>query len=380
VAQPLRILFWNELYLPAIGGAEIFTARLARGLQERGHSVAVVADQLPHSLPPRETIDQIPVYRFPFRAALRALSDPAAAGEAQFEFMKISKAVRALKSEGMFDIVHVNFSGPGPLFHLRTRQQDRSGMVVTLQTALTAKAGGEAGLARDLLRAADRVVAVSQPAAKNIELCAGYPLDKISVIYPGIPGDLFAPSTPRPGLPTIVFIGRLVTDKGADCAIRAMQPLRGRARLVVIGDGPEKAALENLAAELSLTESVHFTGYISDDERRKFLAEATAMLVPSRHEELFGMVAAEGSLSSLPVVVSDTGGLPEVVQDGVTGIVVPKDEPQALSQALQKLLSNPALAKEMGKAGRERVRKKFLLEKTVDDYENLYAEIKKARS
>jgi glycosyltransferase involved in cell wall biosynthesis len=92
------------------------------------------------------------------------------------------------------------------------------------------------------------------------------------------------------------------------------------------------------------------------------------------------MVAAEGSLSSLPVVVSDTGGLPEVVQDGVTGIVVPKDEPQALSQALQKLLSNPALAKEMGKAGRERVRKKFLLEKTVDDYENLYAEIKKARS
>lgn len=366
----LRILFWNELFLPAIGGAEIFTARLGHGLIERGHHVSVVADRIPATLLDAELIKKISVHRFPFRASLRSLTKQS---EPSLEFPQIMKAIRSLKEQGGFDIVHVNFSGPNLLFHLRTLNSSDAPTIVTFQTALSAKSGYEAGLVRKLLQAATRVVSVSEAALENVVQCTGYPRERISVIYPGIPPALFGTSPERQcDIPTVAFIGRLVKDKGADLAIRAMLSLRGAARLNVIGDGPERSNLRALADELSLEETVIFSGYVSNGTRRKMLSEASILVVPSRHEELFGMVAAEGAFSSLPVVTCSTGGLPEVVLDGVTGIVVPTNDAEALSSAIHKLSSEPVLAKKMGEAGRQRALKKFSIEKTIDDYESLY--------
>ncbi len=367
----LNILFWNEPYLPMIGGVELFTARLAAVLISRGHRVSVVADRIPSNTSEFEVIDGVSVYRFPFRKTFQALSGPGAEGMEQFS--AIIRRIKSLKRDLQPDIVHINFTGPTPLFHFRTLADSVSQTVVTFQAALFDQPASIEGLVSTILEKAKSVVAVSRAAARNIERHTGFPLNRISIVFPGIPHALFAAHPEKSAAePTVVFLGRLVKDKGVDIAIQAMAILKHGAKLSVIGDGPERPALEALVQQLDLQHSVHFAGRVDDDTRRDMLAKAHVMIVPSRHEELFGMVAAEGALSSLPVIAARMGGLPEVVADGETGIIVPPDDPVALAQALDRVLADPQLAARMGRNGRERALREFSLENTADRYERIY--------
>jgi glycogen(starch) synthase len=280
--------------------------------------------------------------------------------------------VTEFKERILPDIVHVNFYGPSAYFHLSTARSLPTKTVVTFHNLLTANAGHD-GLVQALLKKATAVAAVSPAGARNIELAMGYPRQRISIIAPGVPSDMFAPAQGgRPGLPTVIFIGRLVDDKGADIAVRAMQFLKGKATLKIVGDGPERPKLENLARQLSLEDSVSFAGQVGPDQRRQILADAFVMVVPSRWEEPFGTVAAEGALSSLPVIATRRGGLPETVKDRETGIIIPPEDPPALVAALRSLLDDPTLAETMGRAGRSRALREFSLEETVNRYETLY--------
>lgn len=368
----LRIVFWNETYLPQIGGVEVFTERLGTGLMRRGHEIFVIADQIPQGSPKSETLNGIAVHRFPFRAAFRSVNNPGDVPRAPRQLVRIRQDVMELKARIGADIVHVNFHGPSSYFHLGGIRSATHRTVVAFQTALTTKAG-EDGLIRSLLKEAVAVVTPSRAAARNIEVCTAYPSERISVIAPGIPADDVTGKADRgSGLPSVIFVGRLVEEKGADVAVRAMHQLNGTAKLDIIGDGPQRATLEELTRELSLEGVVRFYGQVGDDQKRRMLAEASVMIVPSRHEELFGMVAAEAALASLPVVASDRGGLPEVVTDQETGILIPPDDASALAAALRRLLDDPALAAKMGRAGRSRTLREYSLEKMVDRYETLY--------
>jgi glycogen synthase len=370
--KALRIVFWNETYLPRIGGVEIFTERLGRGLIERGHEIYVVTEGPATASPKSETVNGISIHRFPFREAFVSENDPNKHSGAPRQLARITKKITKLKEEVRPDIVHVNFYGPSSYFHLKTARRLPTKTVVTFQTALTTMAG-EDGLVQALLREAAVVIAPSRAAARNIALSTGYSLNQISVIAPGVPHGMSPPAIDSgSGLPTVVFLGRLVEDKGADIAVRAMHALKGIANLNIVGDGPQRPALENLARELSLEETVHFFGQVSDDQRGQMIANAFAMVVPSRHEELFGMVAVEGALSSLPVVAASRGGLPEVVKHRETGIIIPPDDPTALSAALRGLLNDRGVASAMGRAGRSRALRKFSLEEAIIRHETLY--------
>jgi glycogen(starch) synthase len=363
----LRVLFWNEAYLPILGGVERMTRNLAAGLLARGHQVAVVAEASRPDLPAHEVIDGVEVHRFPFFQVLNARDT-----ETLTRFRAIEQSVLRLKADFRADIVHVNLAGANPLFHLRTGGEHGPPTVVMLQAPISTQAAASP-VVRQLTECAWRLVAPSQAAAIHFAEALGGSVE-VRAIFPGVAslGVVRSPEFLEEYPRRIVALGRLVHDKGFDTAIRAMTLLRRQAKLVIVGDGPARPELEDLVAALDLGDMVAFAGRLDDHELGLTLSGAYAAVVPSRHLELFGMVAAEFALCGLPVIASNVGGLPEVVADGATGYVVPPDDPAALASSLVRLCANPALARQMGEAARNRALAKFTSHQLVDQFEDLY--------
>ena len=153
----------------------------------------------------------------------------------------------------------------------------------------------------------------------------------------------------------VVSVGRLVSIKRADLAVRAMGAVRAPIRLVVVGEGSERAALEALAAELGVAGRVEFRGLVGDDALAALYAGALAVVYPP-YDEDYGYVTLEAFLASRPVITaSDSGGTLEFVEDGVTGLVC-DPRPEAFAAAIDGLAADRARAAALGAAGRERVR------------------------
>lgn len=181
--------------------------------------------------------------------------------------------------------------------------------------------------------------------------------------------------------PLIVTAARLIDAKGVDILVRSVPAVVEAApatHVMVLGDGPRRAQLENLSASLGVSNRVHFVGQVS--ETRRYLEAADAFCMPSRSEGL-GIAALEAMEVGLPVVAARVGGTPEVVEHGTTGLlVVPRLSSKLgleirsldLAQSLVAVLQDPQKAREMGRAGRERVAESFSLEQFVEQYERLY--------
>jgi glycosyltransferase involved in cell wall biosynthesis len=160
--------------------------------------------------------------------------------------------------------------------------------------------------------------------------------------FPGIPGH-----------PRVVFVGRLVTAKGVETLVQAAGRMRTPgAQVVLVGDGPERARVERTARRLGVDDRVHVTGFIPHDRVPSVFASADLLVLPSHYEEL-GTVLIEAMHARLPVVASRVGGIPEVVEDGITGLLVTPGEPAALASAIDAVLTDPDLARRLGaNAGR----------------------------
>lgn len=171
----------------------------------------------------------------------------------------------------------------------------------------------------------------------------------------------------------IVTLGRLVALKGLDVLLESLRllPPEPRWRLVIAGDGEERGPLEALAAKLGLLDRVQFLGNVAAAEVPSLLRECDLMVQPSRREGL-GLSAAEGSAAGLPVVASAVGGLPEVVADGETGLLVPPDDPPALAEGLLSLLQSPSLRRQMGANGRRRIEQRLSIVAVADELTRLY--------
>jgi len=159
----------------------------------------------------------------------------------------------------------------------------------------------------------------------------------------------------------VVTVSRLVPRKGQDVLLRAWPRVLRRhpdAVLIILGDGEHRRTLERLAADLGVTGQVRFVGAVSDRALADYLAAAEVYALPCRtvwhgmQPEGLGLSTLEASASGLPVVVGDSGGAPEAVIDGETGIVVDAHHVPALADTLCTLLDDTALARRMGEAGR----------------------------
>jgi colanic acid/amylovoran biosynthesis glycosyltransferase len=196
----------------------------------------------------------------------------------------------------------------------------------------------------------------------------GYPPERLHQIPCGVPVDDF---TSRPvrkpdGRTRFITVCRLVPWKGVDVSIRALAQLRRDdidAELRVVGDGPEREALQRLAAQLEVADRVHFHGSLTQEEVHRQLGEADVFLQHSREHggwvEGFGVSITEAAATGLPVIVSDCGGIIDQVEDEVTGYVVEQGDVDAMADRMGRLAEDPELRRSLGLTGSHRARERF---------------------
>ena len=176
--------------------------------------------------------------------------------------------------------------------------------------------------------------------------------------------------------PVIALIGRLLSaQKGQELLIRAMPGvlrLCPNAILLVVGDGPDRAELETLVRGLGLGQAVRLLGH--RDDIPEVLASTDVLVLPSLCEEAFPLAALEGLAAGRPVVAFAVGGLREIVCDGATGLLVAKGDVPGLVEAIVRLVQNPTLGDQLGRAGKQ-FAARFTVEAHVMQLMDLYEEI-----
>jgi len=178
------------------------------------------------------------------------------------------------------------------------------------------------------------------------------------------------------GLPEkdyFLYIGRLSEEKGLDVLIRAAARL-DQGRLVIVGTGPEEEALRRLAAELGAGR-VEFAGYRSGAELARLLAESQFVVLPSRWYENLPYAVMEAFAASKPVVASRIGGVPEMIEDGVEGFLVPTGDEAALEAALRRMLGAREARLEMGRRGREKAERLYNRDVHYDRIMGIYEDV-----
>jgi glycogen(starch) synthase len=208
-------------------------------------------------------------------------------------------------------------------------------------------------------RSADAVLAITPRLARQL-VSEGVEEDRVHVVPPGVTPALFARpcEDPFPGIgrPRVVFVGRLAPQKGVRTLVEAARLLKTPGvKVLLVGDGPQRSMLEREVRRLGVGDVVHLFGFVSHDRVPTVLTHADLLVLPSLYEEL-GTILLEAMWVGLPIVASRTGGIPDVIDDGVNGLLVVPGDPGALARAIDRLLAEPDLARRLGEAARERAR------------------------
>ena len=358
----MTIAFFVSAFHPHVGGVEEFCRQLAHQLRARGVEVIVLTNRWPRSLPEVEIFEGIPVYSLPLRVNVGTwksrLTALATGG-------LIRRRVRRILRRHRAEVLHVHCVSFNAVYALAARRQLGLPLVVTSHGELTMDSGGifqrqrwAQDTLRDCLHAAGYVTAPSEQTFAELAAWYGQPLRlKGEAIPNGIALD--APSSapwthPRP---YVLAIGRHVLQKGFDVLLRAVAEL-GQASpspfdLLLAGDGAEQAALRALAEDLGLADRVRFVGRVEHSQALALFAGCLFFVLPSRHEP-FGLVNLEAMAAGKAVIASRVGGVPEIVVDGETGLLVPAEDVSALAGALARLAGDPGLRDRLGAAGRRR--------------------------
>lgn len=233
------------------------------------------------------------------------------------------------------------------------------------------------------LNRATRLASTSQIMAKQVERLAPR-LEPAFVTPFGIDCEMFAPEFNRdPQFITIGTVKTLLPKYGIDTLIQAFalvladqrldQSLLQRLRLLLVGGGDQYQELKALTETLGIETRVTFAGAVPYRDVPRWLNQLDVYVAASRLDsESFGVAVAEASACGIPVVTSDAGGLPEVVQNGETGFIVPRENPAALAEAIKSLIATPDLRRNMGEKGRQYILKNYEWTHCVDLMETAY--------
>jgi glycosyltransferase involved in cell wall biosynthesis len=404
MTEPLRILcptYWYPSY--ADDTQAIYVHDINRHLVRQGHKVCVVTPGRPGA-PARETFDGVEVVRFPFelpedltygRVAQSKVTEAAKLNRLFIMARYLLAQYRHSVKEGRRfrpHIVHGHWAiptGPALIAAARTLKVPS---VITLH-------GGDVYVnvaegydfptrwyVRPVLawtlRRASALTAISEDCREHA-LNAGAYESSISVVMNGADLRRFSPAPPDAGEdrsfgPRMIFACRqLFPRKGIRFLIEAVAKLRPKypdISLIIAGDGFERPVLEKLAQDRGLADRTQFLGWVANKNLPQYFRSCAVSVIPSL-EEGFGIPAAEAMGCDAPVVASDAGGLPEVVEDGVTGFVVPKGDTDALTDAIDRLLADAELRSKMGKAGRARALARFDWDRTVEQFSRVYERV-----
>ncbi len=383
----MRLLLLNYEYPPYGGGAGVATEALARTLASRGVTVDVVtagdkesreSELLWNGDAQEEGL--LNVYRVRCR---RTSVHQAGMGDAASYLIAALPLVRRLLRTERYDAAHFFFSLPTgamiPFLDLKRipvivslRGSDVPGYD-TQNVALERVHRLLRPLTRWIWRRADRVV----PVCESLGQLALQTLPSLdyTVVPNGVDLTRFHPPVSRRRRSDRVrclAVARLVERKGLDDLIRAVATLeRGRYELEIVGTGPEEHALRALAATLELDGLVKFSGALDRATVARRYREADLFTLASV-EEAFGNAFAEALASGLPVVGSNAGGIPSLVQHGRNGLLVPSGDPVALAAAIRQLGENPTLRAEMGRRNRAQAVTTLSWERISTQFLSLY--------
>jgi glycosyltransferase involved in cell wall biosynthesis len=337
--------------------------RLAVALRPLGVETEVLAPAAP-GLAAREEFEGIPVSRF--RYAPRGMETLAYAGTMQEQVRKSWSARVALAGlvaanlraavgaarRFRAEVLHAHWWFPAGLVASWAGRLAGIPLVTTLHGSdlrLAQRGGLSRRLARGVLRRSARVTTVSRWLATGTQRLAPG-VRPVVAPMPVVP-DLFLPG-PKRDRDRLLFVGKLNRQKGIEHLLRAMALMKRSATLdVVVGVGSDESATRALAASLGIGDRIRWHPLLSQAGLAQMYQQATALVVPSVDEGL-GLVAIEALLCETPVVAFDSGGLPDIVIPGKTGILVPPSRPELLAAALDDMLSAPDQGASLGKAGR----------------------------
>jgi glycosyltransferase involved in cell wall biosynthesis len=231
-------------------------------------------------------------------------------------------------------------------------------------------------------RVPDMMVAVGHEQAASIKKLYGIPDHRMRVLWNGVdaPNPDVAPEvlaiTANETRPVIASISTLIPQKGLHHLLDAAAILRSRGLkfvLLIAGQGKLREPLTQQAQRLRLEDSVHFLGWMNEASRR--VLPACDIFVQSSLWEAMSIVVLEAMSASKPMVITNVGENPHVVQDGVSGLRVPPGDPEALANSLARLLSDPSLRERLGNAARERYATHFTVQDMVGRHQDLYTEL-----
>jgi len=365
----MHICMLTSEFPPDLGGISYYVANLSRRLLKRGHRVTVISRG--SWLKSRyEHIDGIDIYRVRFTPSLPS--------PLWLHGKWVNSLLKSLKAD--IDLIHAHgslipvpdTSPPMLLTNHGTTKEDIANMPVKSFHFLMVRllSGQLLKLEERLLKRADAISAVSEACSNEIrEHCK----DKdISVIRPGVDSACFVASDSDKGY--ILFAGRLETRKGLSDLIMAASLVRRinhNARFVIAGKGTVEDQLKRYATRLGLENNVHFAGFVSSDKLLRHYQNASMFVLPSYYEGL-PTVLLEAMACGLPVVATSVGGVPELVEDGKTGILVAPRKPEMLAEAIIKLLNNPEMRRKIGQNARRHVVENYDWEIITDKIEGIY--------
>jgi N-acetyl-alpha-D-glucosaminyl L-malate synthase BshA len=358
------------------GGSGVVASELGRELARRGHEVHLIASRLPFRLRSFEPN----IYFHEATPAAYPVFE-----EAPSNLALATKMVEVVENYAL-DVLHVHYAMPFATSAYLAKQimLPRSlGVVTTLHGTDITVVGAEPSFFRITqfsMQSSDRLTAVSRFLKERAEATFGT-TKPIEVIYNFVDPHVFAPrKTGRlrlggPGTKVLMHASNFRPVKNIPVVIQVFSEVRKRlqAKLVMVGDGPEKAGAEQLAREMGVHRDVLFLG--NQDCMEEMLPLADVFLLPSSSES-FGLVALEAMSAEVPVVCSNAGGLPEVVEHGFTGFLHEPAHVAGYTASVLKLLANDGLRRTMGRRARRVAIERFGAEEMVGKYVEVYESLR----
>lgn len=358
----VRVVVVNNFPGPGLGGGEVQLLAVSGALVDAGAELAAVV------VPGSGLIDPLEALGAEVRVA--AMSPRRAFAVADVVASLAADAERVVVlGTGFFTNLLVRVARSRFERDVRRRRMVRVVNIVAV-TPGASSTEGESSFLLGLRRLADTAtasrvdafVAVASAVAEGLA-ASGVPARRIRTIPNGIDPQVVRAAGQKPidlperddRLSSVVCVARLSPVKGVEYLVRAAA-LVANARFFLVGDGPLEDELKRLAAELGVTDRVSFLGYVAP--AAGVIATADLVVMPSLSEGL-PLVALEAGALGRPVVASSVGGLVEVIEDGITGRLVPPGDYHALAAAIGEVLSDPSLAARMGAAARKRVEERY---------------------
>ena len=379
----MNVLFLTHNFPRTEGDAAgSFLLRLAKALKAEGVTVHAIAPAGP-GLPNTDTIDGISIERF--RYAPRKFEklaytgnmaqDVASSWSARLTLLSFLGAdfVHAVRARRSFepDLIHAHWWFPNGVVGTWLKGLTHRPLITTLHgtdVRLARSVGVAKPLFRHVMQHSTQVTAVSRWLADEAQRVIS--IERPTVAPMPVATDLFSPGGERIA-GRMLFVGRINTQKGIDHLLRSMKKMNTMATLDVVGDGPGREAMKQLATDLGISDRVNWVGQLKQPQLVDYYRKASVMVVPSVDEGL-GLAAVEALLCETPVVAFNSGGLTDVVRDGQTGVLVPAGDMEALARALDDILGSEDRGRTLGVAGRIYALATFAPESAARRYADIY--------